>query len=753
MKKQGKIRAEVEDYLSEGDSADWEWHVLKELVTHSHVKVTDDFVMLIKRSFASSTGLQYHELNFKECYLPDSEWHETGMTFADRPKFAIWTVLAVQNYLQRLTEISKTTTEKAFQIAGHIVKFFEYCWLEEIYDPRDISDQFWLDTNEKLIAGGWGKLLRIQERITALVDATEPPELFEFLGPPFKNCYSIRTLAFQRALQTNAPAEFLAPNAENLYAKVKLNPRTKVFNEGYPPSHPVTAFDNLQAVANLALLPHPYTVEAAANVELCRPATPRDGRTRNLQVEDVAEILASSMIWIEKVGPIVCGYIEKIAVGVANRKLHGLPHPGKEIDAQLAPMEADIAKIFPDFKVSNRDMPAEEQGAFSLREVVLILLLACFMVIGGLNARRRDEISSWSIGICRGDLKIEDEVLGVYSMAFYLEKSLRDYKRFYVGRATYLAISLLNRLFDAYLIADIDHDSSVDHRRDKLFTYRRLSKYRGIAKEPSSFSVEEVLRQGMLKYLLNGKAVVIEFKTHTLRRFYAIYFYYRFEHGTLQALAFQMGESMAGVLVYITDPSARDQLEAIDAALSGAPLAARLDIGNDLAATLKAFQKVGQERLEEIISKSLAGKVSGGYPKYIRLLDLRLSKSAVYRTESLDERVRVLRETVASAGHWPKPGPNGDCMAGGQRAAKLAHCATDGDGVKQENASPATCAKCPFSYVSRGYYDHMKNDLLAMKGRVLNSDMNDFERARLDRQIHNLTWVITLHASRMEISE
>lgn len=742
--------------LSEAPIDGTEWEALQELITHSHISLGQNWQLLIKKSDVRSDKEQYKIYDFKNFYLPQTEWHKPAMTFVDRPKFVGGVVLAAQSYFQRVPEITKSTTSSVVKIISDVSKFFEYCWLEGIYDPNDVTEDFWLEMQEKLVVGGWGMVLGIQERIDMFVSQNDIDTLRQLVLPPALGLYSLNVPVIRRALGTNAKIDLLSHNAWSLYEKIRLPSRRKNLQAQapYPPSHPISAFGCMQSVGNLSQIPHPYCVEAAAYVEICRPSEPRDGRTKNIQVDDVAELLWNSMTLINRAGPIVCTALEEIAVGVAHRRIHDLPEPGKWIESQVLSIAPQIAKFFPDVKIGSRDMPDLVNKELSFRDLIVILQLACFVVIAGLNARRRDEVSSNTIGIYRSGSKIEDAILGIYSVDFYLEKSLNNYKTFYVGKATYVAVSLLNRMFDAFRIADLaidDNDAPKNQKEEKLFSYRRLSVSNGIATVASWFSVSDAIRQGKIFYLISN--IEFEFKSHTLRRFYALVFYYRYEHGTLQALMYQMGDdSMIGLLTYITDPQSRPELEAIDAALSGASFNFDTLPNKRLAETLVAVQEVGGERLDEIVEAALLGKVSGGYAKYIRRLDLQFVKTADYRKEELNARVRILSRAVRSSGHWPKPKPHGDCLAGGERASKIAHCATeDKHSLQQENASPKTCAKCPYSYVSRGYYDHMHEDLFKLKSKMTYEPMGHFEKVGVQREIKNLEEALELHAKRLGI--
>jgi hypothetical protein len=205
-------------------------------------------------------------------------------------------------------------------------------------------------------------------------------------------------------------------------------------------------------------------------------------------------------------------------------------------------------------------MQGRKRGVVMLHHVVSMLITAAFIVVAVMNARRRDEIRHPKLGLKQGAIREIDRNLGLYEAIFYIEKSFKSYVPFYVNKATYDAFQVLVRLNELHLDAERAVGlPATDSSEASVFWQRPFRMVDGLSRERIWFEFDQQPQGAAAKFVryalgekANGQAV----SAHMFRRFYALIFFYRFEHATLQAIAYQLGHLNLGVTrQYVSDAS------------------------------------------------------------------------------------------------------------------------------------------------------------------------------------------------------
>lgn len=731
--------------------------VISSSLTHPDFKLDDDWNLNIRDQFARSDETQFRSVRMSKFFLPPTAIHSRPMPLITRPLLAGYCVLAAECYYRQLPGLSKSSMDNTVFIPIVLAKFFEYCWLEGIYDPTTVTAELVDRLTILLSEGGWALALRVEQRLKLFVEACPADVLQSFAKTKELKRSEKTPLLVQNiisALGTNLSAKELQPCLAVMFDALGLKMSADQKRRPLPPTRTMLKqyLDPLNLLARLPgqfafsapLVPNPY--QSAKRVARA------GSRTRNLSVENVALLVSRALFWVDHVGPVVCDGLEELALDMLSRKANGnkwlglgAPKIAKRIYRNLAELLGDEAEHF-------SDLGNGRKLSYELAKLITSLQVACFVLIGAMNARRRDEISGRRIGLHRYALEKVDVELGIYQAYFYVEKTYRGYMPFYVNAATARAIKLLERIYDAYDWVDECHgrrQSEVTPEEATLFSIRSFNNLDGFNAKPSWFSIDDAVRTGRFA-VFRGADTPAKFNAHALRRFYAIFFYYRYENGTLHGLMYQLGHSNLGsVLTYITDPKGRPEMEKIAQALKPNLCDRKAAFEIHCSDIEESLREVGAEKLRNNIENALRGEASGGYAKYIRRLDVKLAQSVEFDSVGWSDRVDRLTKRVIAAGHWPTPMHHGDCMAGGKAPWGLAHCADKENAkLRTENAGPITCGTCAWHQANLGNVRNLEEDLATLEEKIL-VEQNIIVKVRAERDVVNLKRVVALHRSRI----
>lgn len=727
---------------------------LKGALTHPDFSVDSNWIFMIKDHYARSDEKPFRRIRIERYSLPPSPLHSEPLKLTSRPRLAAYCVLAAECFYSNLPSISKSSLDNTAFVSNVVAKFLEYCWLQGFYDPRTITDDEMSSLATLLAEGGWAKALNIEERVKKFVTSKSREDLQIFRNNKKNHVKSpIFLQKLISVLGTNLSAKEVKPYVSELYRAlgVQINV-TKKFDR--PTRSMLKHY--LDPLNLLARLPEPYAFKSPLifNTNRLAKRLGRPGsRTRNLAVEEVALLISRALFWIDEVGPLVCDGLEGLAEEAVIRKKAGFKYVGSTADKILNPLYDKLKTVLGEEAQAFNSLALSTGFSSVMVRLVTCLQVACFIIIGSMNARRRDEIAGKRIGLHRYSLKDLSPDIGVYQVHFYIEKTYRCYIPFYVNGATARAIKLLERICDAYSIVDQCHDifsSNAKPEEISLFAVRSVNSKSMFHPKPDWFSIDDAVRMGKFS-VFRGEATPSRFLPHTLRRFYAIFFYYRYENATLHGLMYQLGHTNFGsVLTYITDPVGRPEMERIEKLLESSDLHKKEAFEKHCSEVEESLREVGEEKLKDDIERALCGEASGGYAKYIRRLDIKLASYTQYI--NFDDRVDKLKKRVMQAGHWPNPMVHGDCLAGGPEAWRLAHCADiDERKLRVENASPVTCHKCTWHQSNIGNIRNLEEDLSQIYEKS-RTEENMLLKVKARQDYENLKKIIFFHRERIRLS-
>lgn len=682
---------------------------------HADLSLSSDWMFSLKRNDARSDETQYWCFDFKEAWLPPNALFPYSQKFIERPELVNAAVLVIQQYFDRCTN-SKTRTERARFILNTTILAIEYLWLNDIISLRAAPPESLVSLPEKVACGGWTHALKINERIETVnssllklllesqkgfnLHKNTQKEIRQAIG---SNCRNLFELLKQQDVNDNLQLE---TSTDSKYALSTIRDILGVINY---------LFD-IGPEYGLSFLPFPKPERLASKLGRA------ESRTENMPTDVAAQLLKQSVLWVHKYGPVIVELLEDISIEVARCKGLTRKWTGRRLKTYFDELEKRkaAANVLP-FSIDLLDFGRlDKKGKYTLREAILCVMSACFIVIAGMNARRKDEIVHKKFGLRRGDLRVVSQELDLYEMDFYVEKTYKKRMPFYVNKTTAEAVKLLERIEEAFhsidiaIPADDVNRNSLDERT--LFSYRRFSVMKGVGKERKWYDFtlyshdSDALKFVDLALPLNKG---IRLHAHMFRRMYALIFYYQYENADLQALSHQLGHwSLESTLIYITDPSSRTELEVINSVMditSTEIQKARIEHFQNIQEDLLV---VGYEKLAQDVYDILTGgQYAGGYAKYIRRIHYHLSQVIRFDISAADGGDAVVK-VVKKRGHFPRPMKHGLCMVGNSLSTKSAHCASKDTGeIQKEQAGVITCSNCMFHLTSIAYLSNIEEDL------------------------------------------
>ncbi|MGJ7538616.1 MULTISPECIES: hypothetical protein [unclassified Variovorax] len=720
----------------------------------------------------------------------------------ERPHL-FWTVIAVlDGYLMRTADC-KSTHFSASSIVNVTLKAIEFAWLNGFYKLQDVPATSWAMLAEELVQGGWSLALKIEARTVVVIHEmrAELVDLHVSRSPSESPRPSNR---FLDRLATNIGCAG-RPAVKSLIEQAQSRPQLANSDrladyEPLPTSKIGWALlqETLTYLNLLASAPSPWGILILPVADPYGYARKhgRDGnRTANLSPSTVATLLMHSYKWVVDRGPAVVRLVRemesRLSAHVRARTDSALEFsmdqkpagasdcdPRRAVRGRLSGPDgiALIAKLLCSLDETReveqmigqpivRPVASKVEGKTSLHRVLTQLYSACFVIVGIMNARRRDEIIHRAIGLRSGSMSLVDKQLNLYQCAFYIEKSEQDYVDFFINDITRVALGLLEEI------------SAIAWRWNALVTGTALPEpaarmlfvmpdFTGASDSGVfwfDFGINLPYRNPQF---LRDAWCVDETKdafdatrpkitAHMFRRAYGLIFHYRYENATLMALAQKYGHINPTIsLHYVTD-DARSALGKSAAALWSAP-----SMVVSKARDLKRreiqgeIDIVGREKLREFVADVVLGAktFSGGFSKLVSRFHRKLGAHLDYSSLDTDAQIKELGDALLARGHMPLPFPHATCMAGAQH--KLAACAKKDASLAREMASAAFCSKCAYSATSSAHLRWLEIDERDMTLRVENDVQaslpeKSLHHLRVAGELKNLRRVIQLHKARL----
>jgi hypothetical protein len=730
-------------------------------------------VLYIRKCAARANEPQHQEIDLRTFTLPASPFESSPIPLTARPELTDAVVQALRGYSSRVTAGGTNSTHTAIASAlRSMVKAIEFGWLHGAYRLTDWSEQIATQLVERLGAGGWANALKLDERSSEVFATVPEAELRKYITKSHAKSggYSIK-LAFAPLIGTNCINHELIGVKAQLVAHLRLpengatqnnDPRTRVKKRSHEAGMVDThlrqelAWINLLSEANtpidaLPFVPFPDTVKLAAQYGR------KGGRTGNLTPDSVAKLLKEGTWWIEECAAPVIGMLTDIASALAAAKAAGELLDPRCVDRALANSahRVTIERLIGD-ELTSVGLQKSKQG-FSLKSMVYCLASACFVTIAFFNARRKNELLHRKNGLHRQALRLVDVRLNLYECEFYIEKTYKIYVPFYVGQATKNAIGILERMSD--LARAIDEirllaKSSAESKEDKLFQLPRVvGRSSGGGEQWFDFNASaNGISRGFVDRAL-GADRKIRVHPHMFRRAYALIYHYRYEFGTITALAQQLGHfDLDTVFIYVTDgPGGVDTATAASYARHSPKVAAA--IAANRMETEKEIKAVGIERVLEVAQQVVDGTsdASGGFARLVTRLHQRLGRRLDYSRLTPTKQAQKLGEAFVAKGHEFRPMRHANCVASGSRRSKSAGCYSKRlERNRPEDATPTTCSKCAYSHYVREHMRLWEEDAAALQQRVAALGTNSISGRAATISLKNLQAAIRLRSHRTE---
>ncbi|QFU16946.1 hypothetical protein [Microvirga thermotolerans] len=302
-------------------------------------------------------------------------------------------------------------------------------------------------------------------------------------------------------------------------------------------------WNKLAYLSEIGLLSHdPLGFDPFANVSLTARARQigsdlgaRDGRTGTPGPEQWLALLDGAARWVlDFSGPIltICKLARDVrdrqgkvrranSTAVFRRAVEGI------INEHLPPSRPGVPRLVPQWRRAGYTNPVYADGMM-LEEALGHLITACLVLIGGLSARRRDELRSLQAGCTAKD------PFGNWWLSSYIEKTIRDIEQIPVPAMVAVAVRVLEEL-----------SQSARERTGKNWLVKI---HRPSLAQVSDDNQGRDYIETALRFTLNDFAEVVgasrpkdgvawKFAPHQLRRAFSVYYYHGNRFSSLDALS------------------------------------------------------------------------------------------------------------------------------------------------------------------------------------------------------------------------
>ena len=710
----------------------------------------------LRKAFTAPDEDEWCNIDLDDYVLPATRFVRQ-CKLSEEPRLAIATVLGLDAYLCNAA-VAKATDKTAALMLGTIARCWEWGRLNGIYRAEDWTAAHFRCLEKQVAEGRWAGALQAVSRIDALLSTRPAPDLITRTNAQFMIRYEISTM-----LGTNLSIHELNCARNRIHRYVETNPPVQGWEKDKKPQQAgITFLSHLfWAVNLLGGLPESYGFKLTPFPDpwsrTKKLATPRR-RTPTLSVDQAIGLLLHSMKCVNEYSQVIFDlvyetgriFLEADQAGTSKAaRLRRI----KRLWEQSA-VRAHAVKVL-GLDVSITSLRAK--GDTTVQMLVDMLMSSCVVLIAGLNARRKDEIIHKTLGLRRDSIRPINEKLSVYEGTFYVEKTLKSYAPYFVNQTTFDAYSALQQLEEAQLAVEkllTGVERSAESLSHSMFWSRSFAAAPNVLKPRVWF-----------KFVFGGRGAGRNFTTaslgkgsrlavgglHVFRRFYAIIYYYRFEHGGLLALRYQLGHLNCETTKQYVTSAMIDAVEArIPIAMRRNPEAVRAAVEDEWQGIDAAIREVGSEKLLSIIVSLLDGEsFSGGFPRLVDRLHRRLMSDLDYSAMDTERQARRLQQRLQGRGHALRPLPHADCAAGTSKA-RGAKCSNGrGSGPAPENASAEICCGCPYSWTSEGHVEGLKLDLETLDVDVAEATPGSLLHDSAIAARVNLQHAIWLHEERI----
>jgi len=707
---------------------------LSAMITSDALRINKEGDLLVRRN--DQLANDWHLVRLGTNLLPTTGIELAPRTFAEETEVMATIVLVADRALRMSTGESNQQHRTIALAVATLCKLWEHLWINGVYSLRNAHPQHFITLTETLATEGWGAALRLRERTKELLDSRGMrDEWFELNS----GVLSIKE-SFRRAARTCAFGKELRDVRETfaVHLKIEMAPRKREKSSVSLLRQWFTTINVLHYIDErfaLAFEPIPE-VKRRADF-LGRPGA----RTKNLEIDAAVDLLVESFKWINERSEVCLAIADDIArfqytlAGGAKKRT-------EEFNAYL--QKGPLSQIAAWSKAAEGELAVHQ-----INRCFSFLYISCFIVIGIMNARRKNEVSHRKIGLKNSSMKVVSEELGIYEADFYCEKTTRDYVPFYVNGGSYRAWRALLKLQRVFI-------SIRPSTRDHASLFWRLSiGATGFNSTPTwfNFGVDKPPVIAFFRQALSSKEQDFLFPAHAFRRFYALIFFYRYEHATLLALAYQLNhDDLVQVRQYTTDALLAVRGVRLARSLSQEKSDGREAHLHELDAQL---EEVGHEKLIATIESILEGGAwSGRFGHLVLKLQSKLAARADFSRLSKKASAEKITEYLEGKGFYIEPFPHSDCHAGSGLRRPGARCSNSKTGMLQkELAGPGRCRKCAYSNVKQGHVTGLELRRAALKDEFDKLPANSIARAKIETQASDLEQVIAWHRQSLSLEQ
>lgn len=705
-----------------------------------------NLVLHIKEHDARLDERKAKPIDLKRYWLPANAVYETPSRFVECTHYFVALIYAL-DYFATSNPPSNSKCNRICLMLTTIIKFFEHCWLNHVFDIGAISAPFALNLARSLAKNGWHEALDINSRLTVFLDTAKDPAHPIFTSKNSR--VSMSSVGFQFALATNITGNEVAVYFDRVRQFQVNKGWRKIYKKNDKAPEGMKYSLLRQTLESINLLYHSIDgyrakiVPCENYVRLAKGLTENPGATEDINSYDAGMLLEYSLYYINAESDRILRLLY-----FASRQLTQ-PSSVRKNFSRVMRFARRVGLVKADAIESGN----VKDGLGFLNASIKYVLNACFIVIAVFNARRKRELTHKKYGLSLGSGIVINEKAGIFLQEFYVEKTVKNYVKFYIASATKVAITVLEKLQLIFTSKPFKSHvySKVIDRDLTLFRYRAFGSG-GFSSKYSQFDFECFEPKMSGDYILSAIGKPMRLTPHMFRRLCCKIFVNRYEYFMLPFLSYQLQhEDISTTQIYVSNPNAQAESAELSKLYDWnlQEQSEALIIHND--EIMMSMADVTKEKFSEIIYRSMSDEnTSGGYTKLVRALYKKMFTSVEYAKPD-EEKMRKLLERLKSRGHAPQPFKHAQCLAGANRIKSKSKCWQRSDNqLHKENASPRLCRGCLFSWTSEEHVHGMELDLVSLKSEALTLPEFSIARINMEYDIEDLEETLRYHKSYLE---
>tara|TARA_R110001592_G_scaffold357065_1_gene659733 strand:- start:11902 stop:14154 length:2253 start_codon:yes stop_codon:yes gene_type:complete len=256
--------------------------------------------------------------------------------------------------------------------------------------------------------------------------------------------------------------------------------------------------------------------------------------------------------------------------------------------------------------------------------------------------------------------------------------------------------------------------------------------------------------QNPLRYFAEEQNITVP-TPRQLRRYFAVVYFYQFDHPQIMALSNHYGHSnLETTDGYVTDTPSRHSTKSIGDAIPFKNIST-----SDDSEFRKIFEGARDAKLKDLVAQALGGKSRAGFQKSARAIFRKIYTDTVFdELDSVGQEKVVddIYNQVKSEGYSVEVYLHGNCTSSSKHAnSSSAKCGNEIGEMEREHASAELCSGCGFHDVQKQHIKNIKMELHALQDS--SDDIDDIfgctktpiERAQDNKKITELTAIIALY--------